>query len=382
MRTVVLGGYGNFGARICRALAQSPDIDVCVAGRNAVRAERLATQLGVRWSVIDIDSPQLPDALGRGGFDLVIHAAGPFQRQDYRVARAAAAAGSHYVDLADGRRFVCDFASPALDDAFRRARRVAVSGASSVPGLSSAVVAAHAARFARLDRVDLCIAPAQQAPRGAATLAAVLDYCGEPIQVLQAGQWTTVRGWSGLEPVAFARLPGRQGAWCDVPDLELLPRLWPQLQSVSFRAALEVGATQRALALLAALRGARLLPRPALLARLIARVASRFDALGSGNGGMVVRMAGLDRQGRALALAWHVTAPDSHGPQIPCMAAIALARQLAGRRGPPAGAHACLALVPLSQFEPQFAQWGMTCDLVLEQGQLDAHDDAREEAAA
>jgi saccharopine dehydrogenase-like NADP-dependent oxidoreductase len=66
-------------------------------------------------------------------------AAGPFQGQDYEVAQAAARAGAHYIDLADGRRFVCDFAA-ALDAEFRSTGRTALSAASTVPALSSALV--------------------------------------------------------------------------------------------------------------------------------------------------------------------------------------------------------------------------------------------------
>lgn len=33
MRTVVIGGYGNFGARICRALAANPNNHVIAAKR-------------------------------------------------------------------------------------------------------------------------------------------------------------------------------------------------------------------------------------------------------------------------------------------------------------------------------------------------------------
>ena len=34
MRVVVIGGFGNFGARVCRALAGSPSIEVVAAGRH------------------------------------------------------------------------------------------------------------------------------------------------------------------------------------------------------------------------------------------------------------------------------------------------------------------------------------------------------------
>jgi saccharopine dehydrogenase-like NADP-dependent oxidoreductase len=102
--------------------------------------------------------------LRRLGIGLVIHTAGPFQAQGYGVARGCAAAGAHYIDLADGRRFVCDFPA-ALQADFEAAGRVAVSGASTVPALSSAVVEQLCTGWQAIDSIDLCIAPAQSAPR-------------------------------------------------------------------------------------------------------------------------------------------------------------------------------------------------------------------------
>lgn len=40
MKTIVPGGYGNFGERICRALAQRPGFELVVSGRDAQRAAR------------------------------------------------------------------------------------------------------------------------------------------------------------------------------------------------------------------------------------------------------------------------------------------------------------------------------------------------------
>jgi hypothetical protein len=179
MKVVVLGGYGNFGARISRALAGDAAVDLVVAGRDLARARAFAVPLGAGAAALDTTHAGLADQLASLGAQLVIHTAGPFQGQDYAVARAAVAAACHYIDLADGRRFVCDFA-PALDRLFRHAKRSAVTGASTVPALSSAVVDALRPRFARLDAIDFCIAPAQQAPRGPATIAGVLSYCGAP----------------------------------------------------------------------------------------------------------------------------------------------------------------------------------------------------------
>ena len=369
MKTLVLGGYGNFGARICRALAGSPGIELLVAGRDAQRAKAFASSLdaaasGVR---IDVQAADLAHTLRGLGVELVIHTAGPFQNQDYRVPHAVAAAGAHYIDLADGRRFVCDFPA-ALDAAFRRAGRIAVSGASTVPALSSAVVDHLADGWQHIRSIDICIAPAQGAPRGEATLAGVLAYCGEPIRVWQGGRWVELPGWADPEKVEFARMKPRRGALCDIPDLELFPARYEGVQSVMFRAALEVVLTQRAFAFLAFMRRAGLLPAPQKLAPLLHAPGGVFDALGTALGGMVVRIEGTDAQGRAARRAWHIAADDNHGPEIPCMAAILLARRLAKGDAtlPPVGAHACMGLLTLPEFEPEFARWGMVTDVVEE----------------
>ena len=97
-RIVILGGYGNFGARICRALASEEAIWLGIAGRDRFRAAELAGSLGN--SVADC----APLALDHRARDfaahllalrpnLVIHTSGPFQGQPYHVAHAAIAAG-------------------------------------------------------------------------------------------------------------------------------------------------------------------------------------------------------------------------------------------------------------------------------------------------
>jgi saccharopine dehydrogenase-like NADP-dependent oxidoreductase len=364
MKTLVLGGYGNFGARICRALAADSNIELQVAGRDLGQAQRLADSLGVATAVsIDCNAPGFGAALSALGIDLVIHVAGPFQQQSYGVAFAAARAGAHYIDLADGRRFVCDFPH-ALHDAFRQAGRTGISGASTVPALSSAVIDHLCPNWRAIDAVDICIAPAQTAPRGRATLAAVLSYCGEPIRVWRNGQWTQAAGWAAPERVEFRRLRPRIGALCDIPDLELFPARYGVRDRVMFRAALEVAATQRAFAVLAALRGIGLLRRPERWAGALNRVAKVFDSLGTSLGGMVVCAEGLDDAGRPARRAWHIAADNDHGPEIPCMAAIVLARKLAAGEAMEAGAFTAAGLLSLGEFEPEFAKWGMVTDLV------------------
>ncbi|OYD50768.1 saccharopine dehydrogenase NADP-binding domain-containing protein [Acidovorax kalamii] len=371
LKTLVLGGYGNFGARICRALAGDPathhGIELLVAGRDATRAQALAHTLdhGAQGIALDHQAPGLANRLRALGVGLVIHTAGPFQAQAYGVAQAAAEAGAHYIDLADGRRFACDFPA-ALQAPFAAAGRTAVTGASTVPALSSAVIDHLCADWQHIDSIDICIAPAQRAPRGEATLAAVLSYCGLPIPVWEGGRWQPRRGWAAPTPVRFHRLRPRLGAVCDIPDLEIFPAHYRVRDRVLFRAALEVGIAQRSFATLAALRHWGLLPHPEKLAGLLHRTGGVLDALGTPLGGMVVRVAGADAQGQPRQRAWHIAADHDHGPEIPCMAAILLARQLAAGQALPTGAHTSTGLLPLAAFAPEFAKWGMVTDTVEE----------------
>lgn len=366
MKVMVLGGYGNFGARISRALAGDDRLQLMVAGRDGQRAAAFAAALpGARGVAVDMHSVSFAQTLQGLGVGLLVHTAGPFQGQDYAVAHACAQAGVHYVDLADGRRFVCDFPR-ALHAAFVDTGRIAITGASTVPALSSAVVDALCVGWQQLDAIDICIAPAQTAPRGVATLRAVLSYCGGPIQVWNGGQWQAHIGWAAPQRVHFQRLKPRLGALCDVPDLELFPARYRVRHRMDFKAALEVGLAQRSFALLAWLRRAGLLKNPAALAGILNAGAALLDPFGSALGGMVVRVAGLDARGKPTRRAWHIAADNDHGPEIPCMAAILLARRLASGEPMTCGAYACVGLHALADFAPEFARWGMVTDVVEE----------------
>jgi hypothetical protein len=208
-----------------------------------------------------------------------------------------------------------------------------------------------------LRAIEFCIAPAQRAPRGVATMAGVLSYCGGPVQVWRDGKWKVMHGWADPVRVEFARLKSRRGALCDIPDLELFPTRYPTVRDVVFRAALEVGMTQSAFAVLASLRRWGIVSRPERFASLLHRAGRLVDWLGTPDGGMTVQVTG--ERGAAV---WDITAPNHHGPEIPCMAAILLARKLATGERLPTGAMPCMGLLALGDFAPEFAKWGMTAE--------------------
>jgi saccharopine dehydrogenase-like NADP-dependent oxidoreductase len=142
---------------------------------------------------------------------------GQFQGQDHRVANAALAAGSHYLDLADGRRFNHDFAA-AVNEQALKIGRAANSGASTFPALSPAVVEKLREDMSSLDSIEVTIAPGHRAPRGKATLEAVFGYLGRPFQIWRKGRWRRAWGWMELEELRLD-VSGRLAVACDVPEL-------------------------------------------------------------------------------------------------------------------------------------------------------------------
>jgi hypothetical protein len=265
------------------------------------------------------------------------------------------AAGAHYVDLADGRDFVAGFAA-ANGAAALAAGRCAISGASTLPALSGAVLDLLCKDMQPRD-ISLCIAPGQRAPRGAATLAAVFSYLGRPVMVWQQCRWRRRTGWMDLRRVNVAN--GRRwAALCDVPDLALLPLRYPGLHGARFHAALEFGIEHFALWLLAALRRAGL-PVPVTRWAVAMNGMSKWlDARGGPWGGMCVEVIGR-RGGHDVRRTWQLLTPAIDGPEIPCMAAILIARRIAAGRAPAPGAMACTGLLELGEFAPLFAQWNM-----------------------
>jgi hypothetical protein len=356
-RVLVLGGAGNFGARIVQGLRDEPDVELLVAGRRSPDGGAR----NLRTVSLDIASEQFPDALKSLAPHVVIHCVGPFQGQDYRVAGAVLAAGAHYLDLADGRDFVADFAQ-ANGALALASGRVAISGASTLPALSSAVVDHLAARFSALDSIEIAIAPGQRAARGVATLRAVFSYLGRPVRVWEQGQWRNRTGWMNLRrvPLAFGN---RWGGLCDVPDLALFPQRYPTVCSVTFHAALEFRIQHAVLWLLAGMRRIGLAVPVMRWAPAMDRLAGWFDRFGGDLGGMRVSVVGRTAAGMRIRSTWQLTAPALDGPQIPCMPAILLTRRLLRGEAMVPGARACAGLIPLADFAPEFARWGMTVRL-------------------
>jgi hypothetical protein len=278
---------------------------------------------------------------------LVIHAGGPFQARDHSVARAALSANAHYIDLADARSFVCGIR--AIDDAARSRDRLVVSGASSVPGISSAVVDAFAHEFDALTSIDFGICPGNRTPKGSATVAAITSYVGKRFGVWNGGAWQPAFGWQHLRRHRYPPAAGtRWLADCDVPDLELFPERYPGVQSVRFGAGLELPILHFGLWLLSWPSRWNWIARLDAHADRLRRASDWFRDLGSDVGAMHVTLRGF-RRSNALSIVWTLVAGQGDGPQVPSTPAIVIARKLAAGTLAARGAMPCLGLFSLEE---------------------------------
>lgn len=353
-KVLILGGYGNFGKRIARALAES-GMPVVIAGRDASRAHAGAAELPVglaEAAVFDVRH-DLHQRLSEIRPAAVVNTCGPFQTSDYRVAEACLDSGTHYIDLADGRDFVTGIS--ALD-ARASARDVAIiSGASTVPGLSSAVIEHFRPQFSEFHALRFGISPGQKAERGLATTQGIMTYVGRPLRAF-AGDDAPSFGWQGVYRQSFPVLGKRWMANCDVPDLDLLPEKYG-FRSIRFSAGLELAPLHLGLwALSWLIRIGVSLPLPRHAAWLL-KASNLFDRFGSADGGMFMILNGLDNEGRRLQRSWFIVARGGEGPQIPTVPAVILARKAARGALHVRGASACAGLVTLDEYLRELARY-------------------------
>jgi hypothetical protein len=367
-KIVVIGGTGHFGGRICRRLVAQAGAELIITSRSLSSAQSFVDTLVTAGSVITINaaaldqsSPEFESDLQALCPDIVIHTAGPYQGQDYRVAKACIQAGSHYIDLADGREFVSGFA--ALDEDAQRSKLLLVSGASTLPGLSSVVIDSLRERFSVIEKIEISIAPAHQTPRGKSTISAVLSYCGKPVPMLIDGKWETKHGWQNLRRHRYPDFGVRLSGVCDVPDLELLPAYVAGVNTVTFHAALESKLEQITLWTMGWITRAGIIRKWDGFVPLFQRISDRLVGFGSEVGGMHIEISGRAKDNEPLSLTWNLLARQNHGPEIPCTPALVLARKLLADEISTRGAVPCLGMFSLSDFEAELSdfdvQWAV-----------------------
>jgi hypothetical protein len=362
---LILGGYGTFGGRLAQLLADDPRCMLVIAGRSLAKAEEFckSRNLAAKARPLAFDREgQIERQLREIRPDVVVDASGPFQSyaDPYRVVRACLTLGINYLDLADGSDFVKGISQ---FDAQAKARGIwLLSGASSFPVLTAAVVRLLSGDLKSVTSIVGGIAPSPYAGVGLNVVRAIAGYAGQPVEMkggsrhyafVDARRYTIAApGRVPLKPIRFSLV--------DVPDLKVLPDLWPSVRSVWIGAGPVPAILHRALNALAWLVRARLIPSLSPFAPLMHRATNTLR-WGEHRGGMFVFIEGANDDGKPVERSWHLIAEGDDGPLIPSMAAEAIIRHHLQERSPPPGARPATKDLEVSDYETLFARRAIYC---------------------
>jgi hypothetical protein len=364
VKILILGGYGTFGGRLAHLLAGEARVSLMIAGRSLRKAQDFIAGLPA-------GAPRTAVAFDRDGDvqaqlhelrpDLVVDASGPFQsygRHPYRVVEGCIAVGINYMDLADGSDFVRGI--PGYDAAARARNVYVLTGVSSFPVLTAAVVRRLAQDLSKIQSITGGIAPSPYAGVGLNVLRAIAGYAGKRVALVRhgrpaAGHALTESMRYTIAPPGYLPLRRTLFSLVDVPDLQVLPELWPGVDSVWMGAGPVPEVLHRMLIGLAWLVRLRLLPTLRPLAPLFHYVINLLR-WGEHRGGMFVRVQGADAQGRPIERSWHLLAEKDDGPLIPSMAVEALVRRALAGNPPPPGARAATRDLELEHYEESFSR--------------------------
>jgi len=366
MKILIIGGYGNFGKRLVTSLLKYHSHKIIIAGRSekkCIAFQQFALRhlaKTVQYIVLNIFSDELTKILSKIKPDIVVNAVGPYQwqpgRKNYAVARACIATSCHYIDLADDRIFVSNF-SDELNALAQRASVMLVCGASSVPGLSSAVIDHYRSEFSVIESINYGISPGNKTERGKATIASILSYTGMPFTTRFNGTVKQIFGWQGLSRHDFGHPLGKR--WmsnCNIPDLALLPQQYPGLASVKFQAGLEVAPLHLGLWCLSWLSRIGLVNNWACYSHALTLMSNWFINWGSDKGGMFVELSGRDLNGQANSIYWQLVAVNGAGINVPTISAELIIEKIA-KGAVKSGAMPCVGLFSLADFFNVAGRW-------------------------
>jgi Domain of unknown function (DUF4166)/Saccharopine dehydrogenase NADP binding domain len=365
LRILIVGGYGIFGGRLVELLEDDARLTLLVAGRSLAAARKYcqgrtkaaATLVPTLFDRTSDDTTQLTVL----NVTVVVDASGPFQAygsNGYRLIEQCIACKLHYLDLADGSGFVSGISK--FDAAAHAAGVYVLSGVSSFPVLTAAVVRRLSAGFRNIQSIRGGIAPSPYAGVGLNVIRAIASYSGQKIPLKRSGRSAT--GNPFTESMSFVisvpgRIPleNRRFSLVDVPDLHTLAERWPQATDVWMGASPGPAPLHWALTGFAWLVRIRLLPNLSWMASAMHFVTNHVR-WGQHRGGMFVEVEGRNANGHSVVREWHLLAEGDDGPLIPCMAVEAVIRKTLSGEPPPAGARTAISDVDLSNYEALFAR--------------------------
>uniref|UniRef100_A0A7I4BLJ8 Saccharopine dehydrogenase NADP binding domain-containing protein n=1 Tax=Physcomitrium patens TaxID=3218 RepID=A0A7I4BLJ8_PHYPA len=205
-KVLVMGGTGRVGASTLRALAKGGDLHLIVGGRNREKGEALARELGgsVEFSAFNLEDASAVRA-AIDGVDLVVHAAGPFQRRvECAVLEAAIDTKTAYIDVCDDQDY--SMRAKAYHDRAVAAGIPAITTGGIYPGISNKLVRLNG----KAKRIRYSYYTAGSGGAGPTILATSFLLLGEEAIVYVDGKMQKMKAYSARRDVDFGRGIGKK----------------------------------------------------------------------------------------------------------------------------------------------------------------------------
>lgn len=362
---LIVGGYGTFGGRLVELLEGEKSLTILVSGRSlskaelyckgrsATKAKLVATQFDRNGDLVQQLSPLKPDIL--------IDASGPFQdygEEGYKLIEACIHRKINYLDLADGAVFVNGVSQ--FDKMARDAGVYVLSGVSSFPVLTALVVKALSNDLSTLRTIKGGIAPSPYAGVGENVIRAIAGYAGQSTPIKKDGHriigypLTSSMRYT-VAPAGYIPLKNTLFSLVDVPDLKVLPQIFPDVQTVWMGAGPVPEILHRCLIGFSWLVRWKIISSLSPLAKLMQFVMARVR-WGEHRGGMFVEVEGKDNNGSDITKSWHLLAEGKDGPLIPCMAVEAIIRKILNGEMIQTGARTAINDIELDDYNKLFSK--------------------------
>lgn len=355
---LIVGGCGVFGSRLARLLARRHAFRISLGGRNESRAVALQRELRVideqaEFAFVHLDRDSIGvERLREIDCEVVVDCSGPFQSSGTQLIEAAIGARCHYVDIADSRAFVA--AINRFDTAARAVGISVISGASSTPALTHAVLDGVTSAWLSVDSIDVAIVPGNRTPKGRSVIEAILSWVGQRVRVFREAGWEHHRGWGDPRWVTIEGLPRRRAMLADVPDLDLLPARYAPRVRAGFDAGMELPILNWLISLAALPVAWGVMKSAKPFSGIGTAIANWLDRFGTSEGGMLIEASGQDARGETRVVRWSLKVADGDGPYVPVVPAAAMIWALLIDHRIRGGARSAAGLLTLGQIRPWF----------------------------
>lgn len=372
MKILVIGGYGTFGKRLVKNIVKYNHYTIIIAGRSSEKASAFQQEIKqdfnqqIETICLDLNGSNLEKIFNQIKPFIVVNAAGPYNLEPglkndhnhFKVAKACLLSHCHYIDLADNREYVNRF-SGSLNEYAKEQQLSFITGASTVPALTDAVLEHYSSQFLKVTSINYGISPGNKTERGQATIASILSYTGKAFQIVKNNQNKTVFGWQGLTQHDFGKpLGNRWMSNCDIPDLDLIPQKYPHIKNIQFKAGLELPFLHIALWGLSWLVRLKIVNNLNRYTKLLTKISEWFLGFGTDSGGMFIELKGVGFDQKEKILNWQLVAEKGVGPNVPIISAeLIIKKTIDGKTK--SGAMPCMGMFTLEEFFEIAKRWNI-----------------------